>query len=726
MTEGWQLAIDFGTTTTVAAARRLGESDAKMLEIGGSCAVSSAVFVAESGAILAGPQVERHADSAPERVVHAKRLLVDADCDGSTLIDGEILRDVDLIAPVLRFVHEEACDRFGGAPPTQVVLTCPAAWSDIRRQRLCDAAATAGIENPLLIEEPIAAAANLLRRDPLANVPDGVNIAVYDFGGTVDVAILKRAGDAFTLVGPVDGTDALGGDTIDHQLLRPIIDELPPAEQAALLEPEATSDPESWVRTAHQLKRTMREAKEALLQRRVQMVRLPNPPLSIDEVELDETILRQHAGATISSAVGFLADFLERSGTESSELGAIFLVGGCSRLSLLQRAVGERFPGVPLPRGTDPKQTVALGAAEWQFADPASAEAPPSVTARSEPTDVPGAADPESAQVTAQPAPRRAVTFVGTAAPPPLSAGAGLKASLLAGSEVLKASIAAGSEAIRATRENRKAAVGSVADPHAEADSNLAARTASPTSVSTSAPSAGAVAEIRPETLPRDDARLGADIDATRAPAPTLTSRPPPPEPPTWHLSLADLVWPRRVAANVEIDRWLVGVGEWFVVSQPLLLARIVGPSGNGDTVTVHARCSGRLERVVAERGAMLDPRAWIADVAATALPYRQAIVPRRVTGLVLALARATKDVPDARQGVTVQIGRAVQRLEWAQTYLFPLPAGTHAVTVSYPGVGGYEGTAATAIKFAPDGVVTCAYELNGLRGSRARLRVVG
>ncbi len=344
VTEGWQLAIDFGTTTTVAAARRLGESDAKMLEIGGSCAVSSAVFVAESGAILAGPQVERHADSAPERVVHAKRLLVDADCDGSTLIDGEILRDVDLIAPVLRFVHEEACDRFGGAPPTQVVLTCPAAWSDIRRQRLCDAAATAGIENPLLIEEPIAAAANLLRRDPLANVPDGVNIAVYDFGGTVDVAILKRAGDAFTLVGPVDGTDALGGDTIDHQLLRPIIDELPPAEQAALLEPEATSDPESWVRTAHQLKRTMREAKEALLQRRVQMVRLPNPPLSIDEVELDETILRQHAGATISSAVGFLADFLERSGTESSELGAIFLVGGCSRLSLLQRAVGERFP----------------------------------------------------------------------------------------------------------------------------------------------------------------------------------------------------------------------------------------------------------------------------------------------------------------------------------------------------------------------------------------------
>jgi molecular chaperone DnaK len=734
VTEDWQLGIDFGTITTVAAVRRLDQPEAEMLEIGGSSAVSSAVFVAESGEILAGPGAEPHMVSAPERVVRPKRLLAEADDEGSTLIDGEILRDVDLVAAMLRFVYGEARDKFGGRPPTRVVLTCPAGWSGKRRGRLSEAAATAGIEDPHVIEEPLAAAANLLQHDQLANVPDGVNVAVFDFGGTLDLAIVARTGDAFTLVGPVGGSDALGGESVDHQLLHWIIDELPAAEQAALLEPEGTADPALWLHAGHELRRRMCQAKEALLQRRVQTIALPGPPLSIDELELDEAVLQQHAGATISSAVRLFADFVDGAGTEASDLGAIFLVGGCSRLSLLQRALGEHFPGVPLPRGDDPKQAVALGAAEWRFegdAVPAGDGQPRSAAVRNGAAGGGGAANPDPAQAASQPG-RPGPVRVDSGAPQPLAEAGALKASLLAGGVVLKASIAT----IRASNESRTAALSkSVADARRRLDLAAGARTAPRASGSPSARPMDQAAQLDRKPPPRREVPAAEQKRPDRAAAPNRASpassdfspvRPPPPEPPIWHVSLADLIWPRRTAAKVEIDQWLVAAGEWFAVGQPLLSARVVGASGHDDAVTVHARCSGRLDRILGDAGTTIDPHDWIADVGVRALPYRRAIVPRQVTGLVLALPRPTKSVPDARNGVTVQIDRSLQQLEWAQTYLLPLPPGTHSVTVSYRAAQGHEGVATAAIKTTAHGLVTCAYELNGLRGGRARLGAVG
>jgi actin-like ATPase involved in cell morphogenesis len=377
VSQAWQLAVDFGTTRTVAAARRLqGNHDAEVLRMGQAFEVSSAVIVSASGEVVAGPQAERDAPNDPSRVVaQPKRLLADADEGGSLLIDGQLRQDVDLVSAVLRFAYEEARALFNGDPPKSVVLTCPVAWSDNRRDRLCQAATLADIPRVLLLEEPIAAAVNLLRRDSLADVPDGSRVVVYDFGGgTLDIAILRRHGQTFVLDGPTGGSDVLGGENIDDQLQRWILDELSDEDRAGLLDAHSTAEPEVWNRAAYQIRREAREAKEALLHRRVQTIRLPSPPLSISELELDETILRDRVGGMLGSAIDCLARLLEEARVEPSELAAIYLVGGCSRLSLLKRVLGERFPGIPLPQGADPKQAVALGAAEWQLGDVASDE----------------------------------------------------------------------------------------------------------------------------------------------------------------------------------------------------------------------------------------------------------------------------------------------------------------------------------------------------------------
>ena len=113
------------------------------------------------------------------------------------------------------------------------MLTHPARWQagGLELRRLTEAAERAGLGEPDLVAEPVAAAHHYVRSgDP---VPDGGMIGVYDFGGgTFDTAVLRRRRDGFELAGSPGGDVALGGEDLDATFMEIL------AEHAEALDPD--------------------------------------------------------------------------------------------------------------------------------------------------------------------------------------------------------------------------------------------------------------------------------------------------------------------------------------------------------------------------------------------------------------------------------------------------------------------------------------------------------
>ena len=103
------------------------------------------------------------------------------------------LRVVDVIGAILREVVNEALTLSGGEAPDEIRLTHPARWGQRRLEKLRQAAASAGIEDPRFIPEPVAAAAHFASE----RLSVGEHVAVYDLGGgTFDTAVLERTDEA--------------------------------------------------------------------------------------------------------------------------------------------------------------------------------------------------------------------------------------------------------------------------------------------------------------------------------------------------------------------------------------------------------------------------------------------------------------------------------------------------------------------------------------------------
>src|ERR1700678_2579724 len=142
---------------------------------------------------------------------------------------GEVLRiklgertftPPEISALILRQLKRNA-ERFFGAPVTQAVITVPAYFNDAQRQATKDAGRIAGLEVLRLVNEPTAAALAY----GLDKRKDGI-VAVYDLGGgTFDISILRLHEGIFEVLA-TNGDTHLGGDDIDHLLMRVALDEI--------------------------------------------------------------------------------------------------------------------------------------------------------------------------------------------------------------------------------------------------------------------------------------------------------------------------------------------------------------------------------------------------------------------------------------------------------------------------------------------------------------------
>ena len=191
----WVLGIDFGTSFTVAA-QRIGPRSPEVIELGGERRMPSVLVIDPQGNTVVGRAAENLSTAHPNRTIRApKSRLGDP---SPVVLGGRPYSAVDLVAAPLRAVYLEAV-RSVARPPDDVRLTYPAVWPAARSAQLLEAAVRAGIPRPVLVAEPVAAAAAYAESGAIA---DGACVAVYDLGGgTFDSAVLQASRGGFVVIG---------------------------------------------------------------------------------------------------------------------------------------------------------------------------------------------------------------------------------------------------------------------------------------------------------------------------------------------------------------------------------------------------------------------------------------------------------------------------------------------------------------------------------------------
>ncbi len=348
----WTLSIDFGTSSTVVVASTH-DGQVEVIEIDGERRVPSVLLLDDDNSSWAiGRRALDLAPSHPANVVRApKRRLGD---QTPLIVAGRAFRPVAIVAEVLRFAADAATRSMGSAPGA-VRLTYPATWSRPMQARLAEAAALAGLAEPTFVTEPVAAAFSLPRH-PSA----GANVAVYDLGGgTFDTTIVRSTERGYEVIGRPTGDPAFGGELFDEIILNHVGEQL----DERIWDNLQVSTELEWKRTRMRLLNACRGAKEALTTSNYADVTVGHPTGLIEQrvtrAELDALVTPyiDESIELVHRAIG-LADLAP------SDLEAIHLIGGASRMPIIRERVSNAFADVPIHQLGDPRTAVALGAAK--------------------------------------------------------------------------------------------------------------------------------------------------------------------------------------------------------------------------------------------------------------------------------------------------------------------------------------------------------------------------
>ena len=345
----YSLGVDLGTTFVAAAVAR--PAGVEMFTLGDRTVVMPAVvYPGEDGTIITGDAANRRAVSHPDLVGREiKRNLGDP----TPLMLSSVPYPVTtLLGALLRDVMQKVIGA-EGRPPDRVVLTHPANWGPFRRELFDEVPLAAGVESPLMVPEPAAAAAYYATSRRL---DDGEIVAVYDLGGgTFDATIVRKQAGGLEILGTPEGIERLGGVDFDKAILAHVN-----YAAGGDLSKLDMSDSQTAVALAR-LRQDCVLAKEALsLDAEVVIpVFLPGRHF---EVKLTRSTFEDMVRAPIESTIGALSRTVQSAGLTPADLSSVLLVGGSSRIPLVAEMVSREF-GRPTVVDTHPKYAVALGAA---------------------------------------------------------------------------------------------------------------------------------------------------------------------------------------------------------------------------------------------------------------------------------------------------------------------------------------------------------------------------
>jgi molecular chaperone DnaK len=334
----------------------------------------SVVAISKNGERLVGQVAKRQGVTNPDNTVFSiKRLM------GRRFDDGEVQRDLKILpykidaaengdarvwmgdrsysppeisAMILQKLKADA-EAYLGDKVTEAVITVPAYFNDSQRQATKAAGEIAGLSVLRIINEPTAAA--------LAyglDKSDEKVIAVYDLGGgTFDISILE-IGEGTFHVKATNGDTHLGGDDFDQLIINWLIDEFK-KDQGIDLKQDRMA--------LQRLKEAAEKAKVELSSTQETEVNLPfvtadaSGPKHL-AIKLTRAKLEQLAGELVENTIGPCRQALEDAKVTGEQVGEVILVGGQTRMPLVQETV-KKFFGREPHKGVNPDEVVAVGAA---------------------------------------------------------------------------------------------------------------------------------------------------------------------------------------------------------------------------------------------------------------------------------------------------------------------------------------------------------------------------
>jgi molecular chaperone DnaK len=365
------IGIDLGTTNSVVAVMEGGKPTVIPNQEGNRTTASVVAFTS-SGERLVGQVAKRQAVTNPENTVFsAKRFMgrrydevleeiktvpyrvVKGENDTARIeVQGKVYSPPEISAMVLQKMKSAAED-YVGQKIEKAVITVPAYFNDAQRQATKDAGQIAGLEVMRLVNEPTAAA--------LAyglDKKEDETIAVFDFGGgTFDISILD-VGTGVVEVKSTNGDTHLGGDDIDQLVIDWLVAEFK-KDQGVDLSADRMS--------LQRLKESAEKAKIELSSTMETDINLPfitadaSGPKHLN-IRLSRSKFEQMIEPLVQRTLDPCKQALKDAGLEPKNIDEVILVGGSTRIPMVQKLVTDFFGKEP-HKGVNPDEVVAIGAA---------------------------------------------------------------------------------------------------------------------------------------------------------------------------------------------------------------------------------------------------------------------------------------------------------------------------------------------------------------------------
>ena len=366
------IGIDLGTTNSCVAVME-GNDPVVIPNAEGGRTTPSVVAFTKNGERLVGQPAKRQAITNPKNTIFSikrfmGRLLNEVDSekhkvpyevisgDGASArvkVNDRVYSPPEISAMILQKMKKTA-EEYLGQEVTEAVITVPAYFNDSQRQATKDAGEIAGLKVKRIINEPTAAALAY----GLDKKTSDHTVAVYDLGGgTFDISILQLGEGVFE-VKSTNGDTHLGGDDFDQRVIDYLADEFKKQEGIDL-----RKDPMALQR----LKEAAEKAKIELSSSSTTDVNLPfitatqEGPKHLN-INLTRSKFEQLIDDLVQRTKVPCEQAIKDAGVSQSEINEVILVGGSTRIPMVQELVKNLFGREP-HKGVNPDEVVAVGAA---------------------------------------------------------------------------------------------------------------------------------------------------------------------------------------------------------------------------------------------------------------------------------------------------------------------------------------------------------------------------
>ncbi len=367
------IGIDLGTTNSCVAVYEGGEAKVIPNKEGKNTTPSVVAFT-DKGETLVGDPAKRQAITNPEKTIYSVKRIMGlmmnednakeahdkvtykiVDKNGMAAVDvaGTIYTPQEISAKILSKLKEDA-EAYLGSEVTDAVITVPAYFNDAQRKATKEAGTIAGLNVLRIINEPTASALAY----GLESKSDE-NVLVYDLGGgTFDVTTLEISDGTFEVLS-TDGNAFLGGDDFDNAIVNYLADEF---------KSDNGIDLKADKMALQRLKDAAESAKKELSSATETEINLPfitadatGPKHLV--VKLTRAKFEGMIDSMIDETIEHIKVAMKDADLDKSDIKEIIMVGGSTRVPLVQKRVSEYFGGKELNKSVNPDEVVAAGAA---------------------------------------------------------------------------------------------------------------------------------------------------------------------------------------------------------------------------------------------------------------------------------------------------------------------------------------------------------------------------